>query len=82
MSLCKKNGYSVNQVILVSNEFSEDFISECEYDYELDISLLTSSDLLQIHEGFKECAMKEFPVRLVTKGGALNGERIVKVLNI
>lgn len=80
-SLCNKNGYNVNQVLLVSNEFSEDFISECEYDYELDISLLTSSDLLQIHEGFKECAMKEFPVRLITKGGALNGERIVKALN-
>ena len=80
-SLCNKNGYSVNQVILVSNEFSEDFISECEYDYELDISLLTSGDLLQIHEGFKESAMKEFPVRLITKGGALNGERIVKALN-
>ena len=80
-SLCKKKGYRVNQVILVSNDFSEDFISECEYDYELDISLLTSSDLLQIHEGFKECAMKEFPVRLITKGGALNGERIVKALN-
>ena len=81
VSLCKKNGYSVNQVVLVSNDFSEDFISECEYDYELDISLLTSSDLSQILEGFKECTMKEFPVRLITKGGALNGERIVKALN-
>ena len=80
-TLCKKNGYSVNQVVLVSNDFSEDFISECEYDYELDISLLTSSDLLQIHEGFKESAMKAFPVRLITKGGALNGERIVKAMN-
>jgi len=80
-TLCKKNGYSVNQVVLVSNDFSEDFISECEYDYELDISLLTSSDLLQIQEGFKESAMKEFPVRLITKGGALNGERIVKAMN-
>ena len=49
--------------------------------YELDISLLTSSDLLQIQEGFKESAMKEFPVRLITKGGALNGERIVKAMN-
>ena len=28
---CKKKGYHVSQVVIVSNEFTEDFISECEY---------------------------------------------------
>lgn len=79
--LCKKNGYNVSQVILVSNDFSEDFISECEYDYDLDISLLSSQDLVNIHEGLKESPLEELPVRLITKGGALNGDRIVKALN-
>lgn len=79
--LCQKNKYNVSQVILVSNDFSEDFISECEYDPDLDISLLTSADLIKIHEGFKESKMDALPVRLITKGGALNGERIVKALN-
>lgn len=79
--LCQKNQYHVNQVLLVSNDFSEDFISECEYDPDLDISLLTSADMIKIHEGLKESNMEVLPVRLITKGGALNGERIVKALN-
>ena len=80
-SFCHKNGYNVNQVIVVSNDFSEDFISECEYDYDLDISLLSSHDLLKIHDGLKDSNFDELPVRLITKGGALNGDRIVKALN-
>ena len=80
-ALCKKNGYHVNQVVVISNEFTEDFISECEYEYDIGISLLTSSDLLKIYEGLKESHLGELPVRLITKGGALNGDRIVKALN-
>lgn len=79
-ALCKKNGYHVNQVIVVSNEFTEDFIGECEYEYDIGISLLTSSDLLKIYEGLKESHLGELPVRLITRGGALNGDRIVKAL--
>lgn len=79
--LCKKNGYHVNQAIIVSHDFSEDFISECEYEYNIGISLLTSSDLINILNGLKESHLNELPVRLITKGGALNGDRIVKALN-
>ncbi|WP_373033682.1 hypothetical protein [Sulfurovum sp.] len=80
-ALCKKNGYHVNQVIVVSNDFSEDFIGECEYEYDIGISLLTSNDLLKIYQGLKDSHLGELPVRLITKGGALNGDRIVKALS-
>ncbi|MDY6895185.1 MAG: hypothetical protein SVO01_07210 [Thermotogota bacterium] len=80
-TLCKKNGYHVIQTIVVSNEFTEDFIGECEYEYDIGISLLTSSDLLNIYEGLKESHLSELPVRLITKGGALNGDRIVNALS-
>lgn len=80
-SACKKKGYHVNQAIVVSNEFTEDFIGECEYEYDIGISLLTSSDLLKIYQGLKESHLDEVPVRLITRGGALNGDRIVKALN-
>ena len=69
------------QVIVVSNDFTEDFIGECEYEYDISISLLTSLDLTKIIHGLKESHLKELPVRLITKGGALNGDRIVKALN-
>ena len=78
---CKKNGYHVSQVVIVSNEFTEDFISECEYDYELSISLITSDGLVKIFEGLKESTLTELPVRLLLKDGILNADRIVKVLN-
>jgi len=80
-ALCKKNGYHVTQVIVVSNDFSEDFISECEYEYDIGISLLTSLDLIKTYNGLRESHLNELPVRLITKGGALNGDRIVKALN-
>jgi hypothetical protein len=78
---CKKKGYHVNQIVIVSNEFTEDFISECEYDYELSISLITSDGLVKILEGLKESTLVELPVRLLLKDGILNADRIVNVLN-
>ena len=80
-SLCKKKGYHVSQVIIVSNEFTEDFVSECEYDYELNLSLISSSGLVKILEGLKASPLAELPVRLFLKDGALNADRIVKALN-
>ena len=79
--LCKKKGYRVSQIVTVSNEFTEDFVSECEYDYELSISLISSDGLLKIFEGLKESLLTELPVRLLLKDGALNADRIVKALN-
>ncbi len=80
-ALCKKNGYHVTQVIVISNDFTEDFIGECEYEYDIGISLLTSRDLLKIYFSLKSSNLDELPVRLITRGGALNGDRIVKALN-
>ena len=80
-SLCKKKGYHVNRVVIVANDFTEDFISECEYDYELGISLITSSGLVTMLEGLKESPFSELPHRLLLKDGVLNAQRIVNVLN-
>jgi len=79
--LCQDKGYNVAQVVLISHDFSEDFISECEYDYEMSLSLITSSGLKKILEGFKNSRLTEFPVRLLQKDGLLNEDRIVKVLS-
>lgn len=78
---CKKKGYHVNQVVIVANDFTEDFISECEYDLDLSISLISSLDLKKIYEGMKESKYDELPVRLLLKDGVLSGDRIVKALN-
>ncbi|MDD9302094.1 MAG: hypothetical protein HUK40_07010 [Desulfobacter sp.] len=80
-SNCKKNGYHVNQVVIVASDFTEDFISECEYDLDLSISLISSVDLIKIYEGLKESKYDQLPVRLLLKDGVLSGDRIVKALN-
>jgi hypothetical protein len=79
--LCREKGYNVTHILIVSNEFSEDFISECEYDYELNLSLVTSRGLIKILEGFKNSHLTEFPSRLLLKSGLLNEDRIEKVLS-
>jgi len=80
VNLCEKKNYHVTKAIIVANEFSDDFIEECEYSYELNLSLLTSKGLMKILDGFKNSTIKEFPVRLLMRNGLLNEDRIVKVL--
>lgn len=80
VNLCEKKNYNVTKAIVVANEFSDDFIGACEYDYELNLSLLTSRGLMKILDGFKNSSIKEFPVRLLMRNGLLNQDRIVKVL--
>ena len=80
-NLCEHKGHHVSRVIVVANDFSEEFISECEYDYELNLSLTTSRGLVKMLEGFKKSSLLEFPARLLLRDGLLNEERIVNVLN-
>jgi len=80
-NLYKKSGYRVLQIILVSNDFTQDFIADCEYDYELNLSLISSSGLLKIMNGFINSPLSEFPIKFLLKGGKLNEDRIVSALN-
>ena len=68
-------------MILIGADFSEEFISECEYDQHLNLSLLTATGLAQILDAFRQSEMNEFPVRLLMKAGLLNANRIAKVLS-
>lgn len=80
VNLCEKKNYHVTKAIIVANDFSDDFIGACEYDYELNLSLLTSRGLMKILDGFKNSTIKEFPVMLLMRNGLLNHDLIVKVL--
>lgn len=78
--LCEEKGVRVAQVLLIAPDFSDDFISDCEYDHRINLSLITSAGLVEVLEGYQASKMTEFPVRLLTKDGLLNANRIVKVL--
>lgn len=79
--LCTKSGLRVRHVLAVANEFSEDFVGQCEYDEELSLSLLTTTGLKHILDAFVASSRSEFPVKLLLKAGLLNESRIAKVLS-
>lgn len=78
VKLCEDKGFRVLQTIVVANEFSDDFISECEYDINLSLSLLPTRGLLTILKGFKSSPIEKFPYKLLLRNGLLDEDRIVK----
>ena len=80
-NLCENNGFRVLRILLVSPDFSQDFIEECEYDSNLNLSLISSAGLLEIMYGFIKSRKSEFPINLLRKGGKLNATRIVDSIN-
>jgi hypothetical protein len=78
--LCIDRGFQVLHVLIVANDFTEDFVGDAEYDEELSLSLLTSRGLARVVESYGESERPEFPIKLLLKAGLLNEERIAKVL--
>lgn len=81
VELCESKNLTVRQCILISNDFSEDFISECEYDSMVNMSLISSKDLIYILNGLNDSYHEVLPSKLLEKKGILSADRIVKALN-
>jgi len=47
-NLAKENGFNVTKSLLIAPDFSDEFINDCELEYELNLSLLTASSLIKI----------------------------------
>ncbi len=75
----EKKNFIVQGAILVSGEFSEDFVSDCEPFDEFNLTLLKADSFVKIYEDFKESKKKEFPVNLF-RHGLLNEEIVAKAL--
>ncbi len=80
--LLEKNEYNVVKTLLVAPEFSDDFISDTELDYTLNLSLITAASLLEILEAFKKNKkMKTLPYMLLMKDVVINEQRIIKAIS-
>lgn len=79
-NLALNNNLRIVKILLVAPEFSDDFITDCEMDIELNLSLLTASTLLNISEAFKTSKYKEFP-HVLFRDIVINEERILKALS-
>lgn len=77
---CEAAGYRVGQVLIVAPSFSADFIEAAEMDADVNVSLLEAQGLMDIREAYLAKKKPNFSVRLLTKGGLLKTELIVKTL--
>lgn len=74
-----KNDLRIVKILLVAPEFSDDFITDCEMDTEMNLSLVTASTLINIYEAFKESKYNIFP-HVLFRDIVINEERILKAL--
>ncbi len=81
VDLATGNGYKVVKSLLVAPDFSDDFVNDCDLDFELNLSLITASSLLKILDGFKSSKHKQFPYQLLMKDVLIKEDRIIKAIN-
>ena len=80
INLATGNGYNVVKSLLVAPDFSDDFVNDCDLDFELNLSLITTSSLLKILEAFKISKHKQFPYQLLMKDVLIKEDRIIKAI--
>lgn len=77
-----KEGYRVVKTLLVAPDFSEEFIYDCELEYDLNLSLIKSEVLFNIWDGFKEAKHQIFPVNLLMRDVLTDDNKILKALKV
>ncbi len=78
-NLLAHNDLRVIKVLLIAPDFSDDFITDCEIDTEINISLITAPTLIKINEAFKTSKHKVFP-HILFRDVIINEQRILKAL--
>jgi hypothetical protein len=79
-NLALKNDLRIVKILLIAPEFSDDFVTDCEMDTEMNLSLISASTLSNISEAFKESKYTEFP-HVLFRDIVINEERILKALS-
>jgi len=79
-NLALKNNLRIVKILLVAPEFSDDFVTDCEMDIEMNLSLITASTLSNIFDAFKTSSHSEFP-HVLFRDIVINEERILKALS-
>ena len=80
INLATGNGHNVVKSLIVAPDFSDDFVNDCDLDFELNLSLITASSLSKILEAFKNSRHKQFPYQLLMKDVLIKEERIIKAI--
>jgi hypothetical protein len=70
----------IRKSLLIAPEFTDDFINDCEIEYELNLSLIRADSLIKILEGFKETKLKKLPYELLMRDVLIQEDRILKAI--
>ena len=79
--LAKIKDFKVIKSLLVAPDFSDDFVKDCGLEYELNLSLITASALVNILDGFKKSKLKQLPHNLFMRDVLIQEERILKAID-
>jgi hypothetical protein len=78
-NLAKINDFKVIKSLLIAPDFSDEFVNDCELEYDLNLSLMTASSLVKVLDGFKKSTKhKHFPYKLLMRDVLINEDRILK----
>jgi hypothetical protein len=80
VNLAKANGFNVVKSLLIAPDFSDEFINDCDLEFEINLSLITAGSLVNILEGFRNSKIKQFPHQLLMKDVLIKEDRIIKAL--
>ena len=80
VDLATSNGYNVVKSLLVAPDFSDDFINNCDLQFEINLSLITANSLINILDRFKNSKLKQFPFQLLMKDVLIKEDRILKAI--
>lgn len=78
--LALKKEIIIRKSLLIAPEFTDEFINECEIEYELNLSLIRANSLLKILEGFKTTKLKKLPYELLMRDVLIQEDRILKAI--
>jgi hypothetical protein len=81
VKLARDSGLNVVKSLLIAPDFSDDFINECDLEFEINISLIKASSLKNILEAFRSSKLQHFPHQLLMKDVLIKEDRILKAIN-
>jgi len=81
VDIAKTNDYNVVKSLLVAPDYSDDFINDCDLEFEINLSLITALSLVKILEGFRSSKHKQFPYQLLLKDVVIKEDRILKAIS-
>lgn len=82
VDLAESNGYTVIKSLLIAPDFSDDFVSDTELEFDLNLSLIKAESLFKILKSFEGIKKhKVFPYKLLLKDVLIDENRIIKAMN-